>query len=145
MAPSTGSASFEPGDLQQVPNPLYQQLEAQRLAADQEILKLRASQNETALQIRGLQQLDHSIRQFFRDVRAEYDFVVIDAPPVLPVADAVVVAGQADATLVVTRAGRTPREALTTAVDALDRTKLLGVVLSALPDSLLVHRRYYSY
>ena len=39
-------------------------------------------------------------------VRAPYDLVVLDTPPVLPVADALVVAKQADATLMVVRLGK---------------------------------------
>lgn len=84
-------------------------------------------------------------RQFFRDVRAAYDFVVIDAPPVLPVADAVVLAGLVDCTLLVVRAGYTPREAVGESLDALARTRLLGVVLNAVPDQPLARRSYYAY
>ncbi len=84
-------------------------------------------------------------RQFFRDVRSAYDFVVIDAPPVLPIADAVVLAGLVDAVLLVARAKQTPREALVDAADALAKARLLGVVLNALPNRLLGSRRYYSY
>lgn len=84
-------------------------------------------------------------RQFFHEVRNAYDFVVVDAPPVLPVADAVVLAGVVDAVLLVARTGQTPREALVDAVDALAKTRLLGVVLNALPSSPLVRQGYYSY
>lgn len=84
-------------------------------------------------------------RQFLRDVRAAYDFVVIDGPPVLPVADAVVLAGLVDAVLLVARAEQTPREALAEAVDALAKARLVGVVLNALPRRPLTSYRtsYY--
>ncbi len=56
-----------------------------------------------------------------------------------------VLAGLVDATLLVARARRTPLDALTAAVDALDKATLLGVVLNAVPDSPLARRGYYSY
>jgi capsular exopolysaccharide synthesis family protein len=50
------------------------------------------------------------------------DFVVIDAPPVLPVTDAVAIAAQVDAVLIVARHGKTLRNAAAEA-----RRKLAGV------------------
>jgi capsular exopolysaccharide synthesis family protein len=84
-------------------------------------------------------------REFFQEARAAFDFVVIDAPPVLPVADAMVLADLADAVLLVARTERTPRQAILDALDALAGTTLLGVVLNALPTRSLVNRSYYSY
>lgn len=85
------------------------------------------------------------VRQFFQEVRNAYDFVVVDAPPVLAVSDATVLATAVDAVLLVTRAGRTPREALTDATEALAKARVLGVVLNALPDRPLTRRKYYTY
>lgn len=63
------------------------------------------------------------------------DFVVIDAPPVLPVSDAIAIAAQVDGVLLVARHGKTPRSAAAEA-----RRKLAGVganvvgyVLNAVP------------
>ncbi len=41
--------------------------------------------------------------------RGEYDFVLLDSPPVLPVADARILAGHADGTIMVVRAGHDTR------------------------------------
>lgn len=61
-----------------------------------------------------------------------YDMVIIDAPPLLPVADASVLATIADGAIVVTRHGHTSREQLEAAVSRLDRVgaRLFGVVLN---------------
>lgn len=64
--------------------------------------------------------------------RATYDLVVIDTPPVLPVADALVLARQVDATLMVVRWEKTPRQASQEAVRLLGGSgaKLLGAVMT---------------
>ncbi|MET3808587.1 capsular exopolysaccharide synthesis family protein [Nakamurella sp. UYEF19] len=66
------------------------------------------------------------------DVRENYDVVLIDTPPILPVTDAVVVGDACDGLLLVVRAGRSTRhkvvEAVTTAADS--GTRLIGTVLN---------------
>ncbi|MGH8986450.1 MAG: polysaccharide biosynthesis tyrosine autokinase, partial [Acidimicrobiia bacterium] len=47
------------------------------------------------------------------------DLVLVDSPPVLPVSDALVLAGLADATLLVASAGQTTRSALSRAIELL--------------------------
>lgn len=46
------------------------------------------------------------MRRFVEEARGEYDFVLIDAPPVLPVTDATVLSGFADGVILVYQAGR---------------------------------------
>ncbi len=59
-----------------------------------------------------------------------FDWVIIDAPPILPVSDAGVLAEHCDGVLVVVRAGSTPYDAVGTALQELRGKKLLGVVLN---------------
>jgi protein-tyrosine kinase len=59
-----------------------------------------------------------------------FDWVIIDAPPVLPVSDAGILAGHCDGVLVVIRAGSTAYDAIGTALQELRGKKLLGVVLN---------------
>jgi succinoglycan biosynthesis transport protein ExoP len=65
-------------------------------------------------------------------VRARYDLVVLDTPPVLPVADALVVAKQADATLMVVRWEKTARTPTLDAVRLLHdcRARIIGAVMT---------------
>ncbi|MHB1431814.1 MAG: polysaccharide biosynthesis tyrosine autokinase [Streptosporangiaceae bacterium] len=65
------------------------------------------------------------------ELRATFDLVLIDTPPVLPVTDAVLLAGLADAVLMVAT-GRTRRHDLRRAADELRRSgaSVLGVVLN---------------
>jgi capsular exopolysaccharide synthesis family protein len=63
-----------------------------------------------------------------------YDHIVYDSPPALAVADPVIVASVVEATIVVARAGRTPRESLQRAVAKFVQagTRPIGIVLNDL-------------
>jgi Mrp family chromosome partitioning ATPase len=56
--------------------------------------------------------------------------VVVDAPPVLAVAETLVLQRMVESILLVLRSGVTPREAARRALQGLDRTRLLGIVMS---------------
>lgn len=64
--------------------------------------------------------------------RQEFDLVIFDSSPVLPVTDATILASKMDGTLIVYRVGRTARAALKRAKSLLEnvRSKVLGVVLT---------------
>ena len=68
--------------------------------------------------------------QLLEIVRAQYDYVIIDTPPIGLVIDAVIIAHQADASLLVTAAGRIKRRFVTKAVEQLQQSgsEFLGVV-----------------
>ena len=69
------------------------------------------------------------------DLRKTHDYVIIDAPPLLPVTDAAVLAVLADGVVLVTRWGMTKREQLRAAaatVKVLD-VRVLGTVLNMIP------------
>jgi capsular exopolysaccharide synthesis family protein len=68
-------------------------------------------------------------------LRADFDFVIIDAPPILPVSDAAVLARAADGAVLVARYGKTRREQLTSAIADLDAVKarLIGTALTMVP------------
>lgn len=67
--------------------------------------------------------------------RSKYDVVIVDAPPLLPVTDAAVLAAQADGALVVLRCGKTTKEQLRHSIERLDAVKgrMVGVVLNMVP------------
>jgi capsular exopolysaccharide synthesis family protein len=71
-------------------------------------------------------------RDIFTGLRDQYDLVLIDSPPVLPVTDAAILSRHADATLMLAAAGQTRRSDLHRAVEKLDQVgaKILGIVLN---------------
>ncbi len=75
------------------------------------------------------------MRQLLAHLRQQYDLVVVDGPPVLPVADATAMANACDGTVVVVRHGKTRREQvaeLATALRTVD-AHVLGTVLNIVP------------
>ena len=72
------------------------------------------------------------MREMLARLGESFDVIVIDSPPVLPVADAAILATLADGALLVVRAGSTNRKAAQLAVQQLEDVdaRVLGVVLN---------------
>jgi capsular exopolysaccharide synthesis family protein len=71
-----------------------------------------------------------AMRRMLDQLRTRFDRVILDAPPVLPLADVAVLAPIVDGTLLVVRAGVTPKPAIENALRAFDSSRLLGIVLN---------------
>jgi polysaccharide biosynthesis transport protein len=76
------------------------------------------------------------------ELAASFDWIVIDAPPALPVVDALTLKRFADASLIVAWAGRTQQRAIEEAIRLLGRNHVLGVVLNGLEK---LDQDYYEY
>jgi capsular exopolysaccharide synthesis family protein len=78
---------------------------------------------------------DHAA-QVLTELRAEFDMVLLDSPPVLPVTDAAILSTRVDATLLVATAGKTTRRAVSRAVELLRQVEapLVGSVLNRVKD-----------
>lgn len=72
------------------------------------------------------------VGELVEDLRRRYDFVLLDSPPVLPVADAAMLGRHADGVIVVCRSGRTSRDAVHAAITFLRSVSVpvVGAVLS---------------
>ena len=70
------------------------------------------------------------------DLHLRYDVVIVDAPPLLPVTDAALIAAGSDGAILVVRHGRTSREQAAQARTRLDSVgaNLLGTVLNFVPE-----------
>lgn len=79
-------------------------------------------------------------------LRHDFDFVVVDSPPIIPLSDARILSGHADAVVLVGRYGLTTRRAITRCVQLLDevRAPLVGVVLNDI-DLESADYHYYNY
>ncbi|WP_185996571.1 polysaccharide biosynthesis tyrosine autokinase [Nocardioides campestrisoli] len=80
----------------------------------------------------------HAMQELLAELRSRFDLVILDAPPLLPVTDAALIASQADGALLVARYGKTTKDQLTHAVERLDAVgaRTVGIVLNMVP-----HRR----
>jgi capsular exopolysaccharide synthesis family protein len=77
----------------------------------------------------------HAMANLLEQLRAQFDIVLLDAPPLLPVTDAAALAAQTDGAIIVIRHGRTNQDQLEHAVQRLDAVdaKTLGVVFNMTP------------
>lgn len=87
----------------------------------------------------------HAMGDLLRQARSRYDVVVVDSPPLLPVADGAVLAAQSDGALIVVRHGHTTREQLAQAIRRLEQVGAVpaGIVLSMVPARSLGGSYYY--
>jgi len=74
-------------------------------------------------------------------LEAWFDWIVIDSPPVLPLADASIWSRMADGILLVTRRGVTEKQQLQRGLEAIERSKLLGALVNS--SSNAAHSDYY--
>ncbi len=71
-----------------------------------------------------------SMRRVLDTLRTRFDRILIDMPPVAPLADLHIVAPMVDGVLMIVRAGVTPKPAIERALSGLDMSKVLGLVLN---------------
>jgi capsular exopolysaccharide synthesis family protein len=71
-----------------------------------------------------------AMRRMLDQLRTRFDRVILDTPPVLPLADVAVLAPMVDGTLLVVRAGVTPKPAIENALRSFDSSRLIGIVLN---------------
>jgi len=69
-------------------------------------------------------------RSLLQGLRGQFDLVILDTPPILPVPDAVTISEQVDAFILLFRFGHTPHTLFRQAVEDLGERKILGVVLN---------------
>ena len=81
---------------------------------------------------------------FMDRVSTSFDWVVIDSPPVLPLADTSIWMRLADAIILVTRPGTTTKRQLQRTFEAIEQSKLLGAVLNASREAT-TSNYYYRY
>jgi protein-tyrosine kinase len=72
-----------------------------------------------------------------------FDWVILDSPPCLPVADASVLGDMCDGVLLIVRSGSTPAEVAQKACQELQGKNIVGVVLNAVEKGHLYESYYY--
>jgi capsular exopolysaccharide synthesis family protein len=85
------------------------------------------------------------MRELLEQMSKEYDFVVVDSPPVVPVSDALVLSTMVDGVVLVIDSGRTPKNQVRAARTRLEsvRAKVFGFVINRM--NLASPHYYYSY
>jgi capsular exopolysaccharide synthesis family protein len=74
------------------------------------------------------------LAEAFTELKGQFDWIVVDSTPMLPVIDANLWSRLVDGTLLVVREGIAPLKALKKGLQSLDRPKLIGVVVNEASD-----------
>lgn len=89
----------------------------------------------------------HAMGRLLAQLREDFDVVILDSAPLLPVVDGAVLGGLSDGTILVVRHGRTDSIAVARSLETLSAAgaHLLGTVFSQVPLSRQARRGEYSY
>ena len=82
------------------------------------------------------------MKRLLASARSGYDFVVVDCPPVMPVADTIILQERLDGLLFIVRERLSPRETALRAVERLQAERVVGVVVNDHKDFLHGHYKY---
>jgi Mrp family chromosome partitioning ATPase len=83
------------------------------------------------------------MRRVLQEAARRFEWVLVDTPPVAMLTDAHLLSSLVDAVLLVIESGRTPLAAINTAVEAVGRDRILGVVLNRADGALAYSTSYY--
>jgi capsular exopolysaccharide synthesis family protein len=86
------------------------------------------------------------MQNIIEDLKTEFDFVLIDAPPVLAVTDAQILSTIADGVIFVASYGEAQKNALVDAKHLIDKVggKIIGIVFNKVPENASAyHVKYY--
>lgn len=76
-----------------------------------------------------------AMRRVLDTLRTRFDRILVDMPPVAPLADVAIASPMVDGVLMIVRAGVTPKPAIERALAGLDMSKVLGLVLNDAGDT----------
>ncbi len=82
-----------------------------------------------------------ALSALMKQLTSWFDWIVIDSPPVLPLADTSLWMRLADGILLVTRPGVTQKKQLQRGLEAIDQSKLLGGIVNS--SAVVAHSNYY--
>jgi capsular exopolysaccharide synthesis family protein len=86
-----------------------------------------------------------SLGEFLTELRQVFDYIVIDMAPIMPCPDPRLVEPWLDGVLLVVGAHKTPKSAVESALNLMDRSKLLGIVFNNDDNAGAYGRRYSGY
>ncbi|NUR56626.1 MAG: CpsD/CapB family tyrosine-protein kinase, partial [Acidobacteria bacterium] len=86
-----------------------------------------------------------TMRRIVAEARDQFDWVLIDTPPIGLLPDAGLLGGIVDGALLVVRAGHSPYDLIKRAVESVGRERILGVVFNGADTSRRYGNDYYGY
>ena len=89
--------------------------------------------------------VSETMKQLLADAAEQFDWVIVDTPPVALMPDANLLAGMIDTALLVISANTTPYPLVQRAAAAIGAERILGVVLNRAERGALAHEYGYYY
>ena len=89
----------------------------------------------------------HKFEELIAILRKQFEYVIIDCPPLLPVTDAAIVSAKADGCVLIVHAGVTKKPHFIGSRDAVKAvgSTILGVIINKIPESSLEYEYGYRY
>jgi capsular exopolysaccharide synthesis family protein len=96
---------------------------------------------------RATDRLGSALGKLLEEAKADYDLVIVDAPPMLGFAEPLQMAAMVDGVVVITLAGQTDKNAVGSMLTSLKRLKanVIGVALNAAREDMSDRYYYYGY
>jgi capsular exopolysaccharide synthesis family protein len=90
---------------------------------------------------------DTRLGELFRGLENNYDYVIVDSPPLVSVSDGMLIAQHCDGAILIVRSGETPKSLIRQSINQLKQTDchLLGTVLNGVVTEKRAYGRYYGY
>lgn len=91
--------------------------------------------------------ISKKLKDFIHELKNKFDFVIIDTPPVMSVSDTLIVSKIVDASLIVTRFGKTTYEMMNHGLKSMAdiESKVIGTVINAVDEKKSGYHDYYHY
>jgi len=83
--------------------------------------------------------------QLMEGLASTFRWILVDSPPTTPMAEILALKAQTDGTLLVARAGATPREAIEESTQILGRDNIVGIILNGVEGITHSYSKYYGY
>ena len=84
-----------------------------------------------------------SFSELLGALKTEFEFILMDCPPIIPLADVNIISKMAEGVLLVVRAGKTPKDIVIKAANSITGTNIVGVVLNGVDKAPKEY--YYQY
>ncbi len=86
-----------------------------------------------------------TFKSLIDSLKDRYDYIIIDTPPVLPVADASIIASMTDGTIFIYQSNTTSRHLLLRAIGTLQKNhaNIIGIVINQLSYDVILPKSYY--
>ncbi len=108
-----------------------------RLEGSDNLFFLRAGKNvKNSSELLGSERMEEVVEE----LRRGFEFLILDCPPILPLADMNIISRLADGLVMVVRAESTPKNMVRSAIDSIKEGRFIGIVLNAAHTSL---KKYY--